>query len=136
MPKGLIYDRTTGEVIMALTTSNPTFEAVDSTPNTDYDIVEGLGADDTHYIDISVTPVTIETKTDLSADFDKLTVTANGTDTATLSTLPNPCTVYVDEVATIVTDGSFEFTADAVGTYSIRVSEVSYIRKDWIINAN
>ena len=136
MPKGLIYNVNTGEIKMALYTASATFESVDSTPDPDFEIMVGEGRDDRNYIDISVDPVVVKTKGDLSADFDKTTITANGSDAATLSTLPDPCTVYVNEVANVIEGGSFAFTASTAGSYAIRVMEVVTKRKDWVITAN
>lgn len=64
------------------------------------------------------------------ATWNKTSITANGTDSATLSGLPNPTTIVIDLPAgsTIdssitltytITDGSFTLTANAPGTYTI-----------------
>jgi hypothetical protein len=54
---------------------------------------------------------------------DKLTIAADGVDTATISTLPNPTTVTVHgpngNAQYQVTDGVFQFSAEIMGAYFI-----------------
>ena len=91
----------------------------------------GIVSDLTHYVDAGE----ITARAALAADFDTLTITADGVDEATLSGLPDPCTVYVDGVATEVTGGEFIFAAASWGTYVIQVNEVAYLPKRWEITA-
>ena len=74
-------------------------------------------------------------KTELSATWSAETVAADGTAEIVLSTLPIPCTVYVDGAAVVVEDGSLEFSTEAIGEYKIQVNEAAYLEKEWIINA-
>ena len=74
-------------------------------------------------------------KTELSATWSAETVAADGTAEIVLSTLPIPCTVYVDGAAVVVEDGSLEFSTEAIGKYRIYINEVAYLEKEWIINA-
>ena len=74
-------------------------------------------------------------KSELSATWSAETVAADGTAEIVLSTLPIPCTVYVDGAAVVVEDGSLEFSTEAIGEYKIRVNEAAYLEKEWIINA-
>ena len=86
---------------------------------------------ETHYVlDGEVTK-----KSELSATWSAETVAADGTAEIVLSTLPIPCTVYVDGAAVVVEDGSLEFSTEAIGEYKIRVNEAAYLEKEWIINA-
>ena len=86
---------------------------------------------ETHYVlDGEVTE-----KSELSATWSAETVAADGTAEIVLSTLPIPCTVYVDGAAVVVEDGSLEFSTEAIGEYKIRVNEAAYLEKEWIINA-
>lgn len=71
----------------------------------------------------------------LTATWDAETVTADGSAEIVLSTLPIPCTVYIDGEAVTVEDGSLEFSTEAIGEYIIRVNEVAYLEKEWTINA-
>ena len=86
---------------------------------------------ETHYVlDGEVTE-----KSELSATWSAETVAADGTAEIVLSTLPIPCTVYVDGAAVVVEDGSLEFSTEAIGEYKIRFNEAAYLEKEWIINA-
>ena len=86
---------------------------------------------ETHYVlDGEVTE-----KTELSATWSAETVAADGTAEIVLSTLPIPCTVYVDGAAVVVEDGSLEFSTEAIGEYKIRVNEAAYLEKEWTVNA-
>ena len=134
--RAVLYNKTTGQVTGVLTTSAKSFEEADSTEDTNTGLFVNATAGYHNYIDVTADPVTLETRAELSANFDALTVTAAGSGYITLATLPIPCTVYVDGVATIVNDGSFEFDADAVGEYKIVVDEPTFARKEWIVNAN
>ena len=93
--------------------------------------VTGHVSDLTHY----VSGGGIVARAALTADFDTLTITADGVDEASLTGLPDPCTVYVDGVATAVTGGEFIFAAASWGTYVIEVDEVAYLPKRWEIIA-
>jgi hypothetical protein len=96
-------------------------------------LLEGDYSND-NYVDLD--NMEVFNKTVLQQDFDKLSITADGIDFATLTGLPIPCTVNVDGNSYYVTDGTFEFTAISIGDYEINVNEIAYFRKDWIINAH
>lgn len=70
----------------------------------------------------------------LTATWNAETVPADGSEIV-LSGLPAPCTVYIDEEAVIVDDGSLEFSADTPGEYNVRVNEVAFLEEEWLINA-
>ena len=69
------------------------------------------------------------------ATIDKMTLTANGTDQATISNLPNPTVVKVNGNTCAVTDGTFEFTIDLPGTYPIIVDSFPYLTKEFEVTA-
>jgi hypothetical protein len=58
--------------------------------------------------------------------FDKTSILANGTDTATLSTLPDPCAVTVNGVEFSITGGTLELDADYPGTYRVEIRQFPY----------
>ena len=74
-------------------------------------------------------------KSEISATWSAETVTADGSSEVVLSTLPTPCTVYVDGTKVVVEDGSLEFSTEAIGKYRIRINEPAFLDKEWIINA-
>jgi len=58
-----------------------------------------------------------------SLTLDKTAIAANGLDTATLSGLPNPCTIFVDGTSQTVTDGVLELSATIAETWTIEVNQ-------------
>lgn len=58
--------------------------------------------------------------------FDKTSILANGSDTATLSGLPDPCTVLVNGQEYIVTGGTLELDAGYPGTYRVEIRHFPY----------
>jgi hypothetical protein len=70
----------------------------------------------------------------LTATWNAETVPADGSEIV-LSGLPVPCTVYIDEEAVLVDDGSLEFSAGVPGEYNVRVNEAAFLEKEWLINA-
>lgn len=58
-----------------------------------------------------------------TASLDKTTIAADGTDTATLSNLPDPCTVRVNGSAQNVAGGSLSITASKPATYEIEIRD-------------
>jgi len=75
-------------------------------------------------------------KEELTATWDKTSVTSDGVDEAILSPLPVPCTVYLDDSPITVEDGSFEFTADSAGSYRVTVVAPAWLAKTWMVDAN
>lgn len=56
-------------------------------------------------------------------EFDKIEITADGSDATTLTGLPDPCTVLIDGEPQEVTGGTLEFSADTPGEYEVEVRE-------------
>ena len=71
----------------------------------------------------------------LGADFDTLNIDADGVDVATLAPLPIPVDVHVDGVAYEVTDGSFELSLSAPGSYYVLINEPGYLIQSWRVTA-
>lgn len=69
----------------------------------------------------------------LQVSWNKTSILANGVDEAILSNLPIPCTVYVDTDEYRVLDGSFEFSSEFKGFYSIKVVHPKFIKSSWEI---
>ena len=89
-------------------------------------------ADETHYVDGSSEFASRQTVT---ATWDKTTIDADGTDEATLSGLPEDCTVYEGDNSIEIDGTVFVFAADAIGDYRILIDEVEYLRTIWEIEA-
>jgi len=60
------------------------------------------------------------------ATISALTLLADSIDSITISSLPNPCSVTVDDATYEVTDGSFEFSTTMPGAYSVVVESFPY----------
>ncbi|MFV3131961.1 hypothetical protein [Niveispirillum sp. KHB5.9] len=58
--------------------------------------------------------------------FDKTSILADGTDIATLSGLPDPCTVLVNGEEHTITGGTLELDADYPGTWRVEIRHFPY----------
>lgn len=134
--QGAIYDPLTGEIKAMVSASSPAGLLLQATDIGDDMLYVGVANDERQYIDIEADPIVAVDKTVLSADFDKLEVTADGVDYVTLETLPIPCVVSVDGVPFLVEDGSFELVLNTIGEYKIEVNHPKYFRKEWTVNGN
>jgi len=66
---------------------------------------------------------------------DKNTITADSTDTITISNIPTPSFVTIGSRVEEVIDGSLTFTIDLPGTYTVTVSCVAYLDKTFEVIA-
>ncbi len=58
--------------------------------------------------------------------FDKTSIAADGIDTATLSGLPDPCTILINGQEHTVTGGTLDLDADRPGTYRVEIRHFPY----------
>lgn len=72
----------------------------------------------------------------LPITIDKTTMLADKIDTITVSGLPFPSKVIIDEQEFQVIDGEFSFTVDTIGEYLIQCYSEGYLSKEHVINAN
>lgn len=86
----------------------------------------------THYHDLINT---IRVRPAITAEPNKTTITADGTDIFILTGLPIPCTITVDESEYQVGDGEFGFPTTLAGTYTVKASQFPYIDKSWEVIA-
>lgn len=75
---------------------------------------------DTHMVVMDPEP-RLEPRPSLA--FDKTSIVADGEDTATLTGLPDPCTVIVDDEAYEVTGGTLEIASDMPAVYRIEIED-------------
>lgn len=129
---GTIYNSTTGRIKSLVTTTTQINLTVWEIP-TGFSLLQ-FKANNLQYINLT-TKLPVD-KQSLTVSWDKTSITADGLDIAILSGLPIPCTVFIDDIENEVSDGTLEFTADAVGEYQIRIDEVEYLPQEWTINAN
>jgi hypothetical protein len=76
----------------------------------------------------------ITEKTDMGCTPDKMTVMADGVDYVTISNMPVPCTVSVQDETLEVTEGEVELTFDLPGKYEVKVSSRAHF--DWKVKIN
>jgi len=74
-------------------------------------------------------------RTAFPGTFDKLRITADGSDEAILNDVPTGTVINADGVSYTVDDGAFEFSASSPGTYIITVNEPQYLEEVWRIDA-
>lgn len=103
-------------------------------------VMEGEGNDREHWVETLTWPGLapfpfIVAKEPLPATVDKTTLAANGIEAVTISNLPAPARVQVDQAVYEVTDGIFEFTIALPGTYKVRAESFPYLPKEWEITA-
>lgn len=98
---------------------------------TDDDFPNIAGAYDSNYffIDITNSRPIAKSRPMQSTRQDKKTITPNGEDVVTLSGLPVPCCVMVDENEYKVDDGLFEWGTRRAGEYALRVVAFPFL--DW-----
>ena len=65
----------------------------------------------------------------------KLTLAADGVDSAVLTNLPIPCQIAVDDTEYTVDDGVFEFATLTQGTYQVTAKQFPYVSKTWEVEA-
>ena len=97
-------------------------------------LIENGGVVDggTHYYDLINS---IKVRPEMSISVTSLTISSDGIDSTTISNLPNPCTVYVDEQKYTVTDGLFEFSTDFAGIYSVKIKSFPYTSVEFEVTA-
>lgn len=127
-----IYNNSTGEILRYGVCPISDFDSQITSPSEA--IIEGTYNDVVNYIDIVTNTPAI--KADLPAYIDKVTMSANGIDVVTISSLPNPSIVILENIFHEVTDGTFEFTVDTAGEYRITCKAFPYLDKEFIINAS
>lgn len=136
MPKGLIYNSTTGEVVRVVSATSIALLQIqtDGDPLLEVfvDLSENLSQD--YYIDVNQNPEVAVLKQTLGANFDKIEIDADGIDKATLSGLPIPCVILRDYTPFIIPSNPVEFTCDSIGEYKIIFQHPQYFDKEWKIN--
>ena len=129
--QGTVYDEVTGRIFSHITTSLK--ETLDLQQIPAGFLLIKVGPKFNQYIDVA-TELPID-KDAMSANWDKTSIIADGSDTAVLTGLPLNVTVFIDDAPFVVADGILNFTATSPGEYRFMVDEVKYLKKEWIVNA-
>lgn len=69
------------------------------------------------------------------ATISALILSADSIDSITISSLPIPCNVTIDDATYEVTDGSFEFSTPLIGEYVIKLESFPYESKEFLVTA-
>jgi hypothetical protein len=107
---------------------------VDAYGGAEHDVIDSPADPEVHYVYIVGETASVIERPPIPYQIDKTTITADGVDFLTISGLHNPCDVIVDdpdplvETSTItVTGGSFEFSAEDPGLYTIQISRFPFL---------
>lgn len=88
-----------------------------------------------HYIDVAKLPHVVVEQIPLPASWDRMVISADSGEVATLSIIPEGCVFSINDQLVTVTDGTLEVEADLVGTYTVQIRTPQYIRQRWKIEA-
>lgn len=86
----------------------------------------------THYILTAFGNTPIKRPT-MPGALNKPQILADGNDLATISNLPQPCTVTFAGQTYEVEDGCFAFTVDVPGTYTVRVEAWPHLDAEFVV---
>ncbi len=126
------YDTVTGEILAIRTMRKRRAEYV---PGPGRAMMNGITDMRRQYVDVSSSPPVLADKTPVGATWSARVIAADGVEEAVLSPLPIPCELIVDGDPVTVTDGSFEFSANAEGTYGVQFNHPHHLREVWEIEA-
>ena len=93
--------------------------------------VDGHSNDLIHYVDGGL----IVNRPTMPGTLDKPQILADGLDLATISNLPQPCTVTFSDQTYLVEDGEFAFTADIPGSYTVEVEAFPHLPATFTVEA-
>jgi len=129
----ILYDSITGRILRCVQCHESMIGVQLQEENAAF--IKGKANDEIQYIDAVTSEIL--NKTELPATVDKIEILANEEDIVIISNLPNPSIVKINEAEGYeVTDGSFEFTVDTPGEYSLLCSAFPYLDKEFIVNAS
>lgn len=92
-------------------------------------LIEGKGNEFTEYVDISQSPPVFALRPTQNTTQDKKEIEVGGFDFMTLSNLPVPCKVWINEYGFDVDDGIFEWGSQSRGVFNILIIAFPYL--DW-----
>jgi hypothetical protein len=99
-----------------------------------HDLLEVASDPNTQYVQVFNGVEIVVDKAVLQVAVDKTAITADGEDFATLTGLPNPCEIIIDDpdptvetTTTQVFGGGFEFAAATPGVYTIEVRRFPFL---------
>lgn len=119
----IVYETVTGAIVRSGQCQDDMLDIQSRSGET---AIEGEADDETQYVDDGV----ISSRPEITATWNKIEITADGSDIATLgASLPNSTIVLVSVPdgaitpdAEIVTTGTFQFATPIAGTYTVAVT--------------
>jgi hypothetical protein len=99
-----------------------------------HDVIDGTGDAETQYVTVLNEAYVLVPRPTIPFIINKTTIAADGLDFTTISGLHDPCDVVIDapdplvetQTAT-VTGGSFEFSAETEGIYTIQIQKFPFL---------
>lgn len=129
-----VYDIATGAIGQVGSVGQASLEISDFGPGNAWLERDGLVDGATHYVDLATIQITDKQPLDLTVD--KISITADGADTSTISGIPEATTIiWPDRQANIINDGLVEFSVDLPGTYTLKFSAIPYLDQEVTIEA-
>lgn len=131
---GYVFDDTTGKIKRTFTCTAADVSIQASGPNE----VSKVGEADQTTQYVALPSEVLTARVDPQLSWDKLSITADGVDFATLTSLgPASFDVMIERTIIVqTTDGLVEFSAVDIGDYHLMFDEVQYLKQEWIINAS
>ena len=131
MKRWAIYKSNTGKIDRVY--SGPEYEALIQ-PQAGEQVVVILGAEND--VSIYVEAGQVKARQSMLLTISSTQITANGTDEAIISNIPEGVQVeWPDGQTDIVTDGEISFSVDLPGTYTFRFTAVPYLDKEITVEA-
>jgi len=124
----IAYDNN-GKILWVM--DNSSIDETQTDMANEVNVMEGMADDETQYVDNGV----IADRPSMNLSVDKTTITANGTDEATISNIPSGATATCEGESLTIDDGELVFTADMAGTYTITFECWPYLDEEVTINA-
>lgn len=117
----IIFDTASGQCVGAATAQDGTVDLYKTDNNTVIETATLLDMGQFYLV------AGVITQRPALTGFDKTSIAANGTDDATIKDLPNPCTVAVNGVDHVVTDGEFILSASTTGNMNVVIDCFPYL---------
>lgn len=142
-----VYRKDTGEIVQysnfycaddAEYIANNCLVKVMAFGSDDHSFVKEQSNRDTQYVQVIDGVAEVIDKPELVVAIDKTEILADGEDFATLTDLPDPCEIIVDDpdptvetTTTQVFGGGFEFAAETPGVYTLEVRRFPFL--PWLV---
>lgn len=131
MPTVTVYETRTGRIVRVVT--GPA-NIIDQQAQTGEGYAAGTANTLTQYVNTAKRRV--ENRPKISATVSKSTIVADGADIASISGLPQPCTVTLEGQIYRVEDGTLSLTTDIPGSFLLTVQAWPYLDAEFTVEAS